>query len=653
MTDRPTFVEAWNAMASWSKERAHREAEVFTRRQPAVTALAMAYLEDQGADAQGLAMQLALALDAVYAGRLGRPPRQVGQRDVERALDEAERAFLELGEMEPELALRRMLHRRETAAPEVLADVLDAIMTHAEDEPAIRKSIGPLFVAVKAAMLAYERANGLRAQASSLAAAREARGGASLVKVGRNDPCPCGSGAKFKRCCGARPAAGAPPPVGDTAAERHFLAYLNVAKRVLLFQQRFDGKDAPWLRRQNRDFERRFRPGEDDGTPDSLHVGWLLFDVRLPAAGRTVGELFLAREGGRLAEGDRGRLHDLCASYTTFHEVTALLPGEGRKRLREVVTGIEWTARDVEDSEARNGRVGDVWLCRLVGPRDDAVTFMTPIVYPGDRRDDIERLLRHLLRDEPPERIGDVMKREVPFLAEFTIASRQPAPALPALSNMDGDPLLPTTLVYDVDSVAAALATLGDLEPDGPSAVERAADGTVVRATIRWVRDTPGRPLENVLAGTLRLEPGRLTVEVNSRERAAAAGRLIEERLGATARLRATKHEPLETALREAAADPGREEKTRAAAEEQARLMAEHPELGQALLEWTTDYHRRWLDMPIPALGGQTPRAAVQTEDGRARVRALVDDLERMESRRPPHTPRMDVGWMRRELGIE
>ena len=61
----------------------------------------------------------------------------------------------------------------------------------------------------------------------------------------------------------------------------------------------------------------------------------------------------------------------------------------------------------------------------------------------------------------------------------------------------------------------------------------------------------------------------------------------------------------------------------------------------------------RWLDMPIPALGGQTPRAAARTEDGRARVRALVDDLERMECQRPAHTRRMDVGWVRRELGIE
>ncbi len=24
------------------------------------------------------------------------------------------------------------------------------------------------------------------------------------VKVGRNDPCPCGSGRKYKKCCGAR-----------------------------------------------------------------------------------------------------------------------------------------------------------------------------------------------------------------------------------------------------------------------------------------------------------------------------------------------------------------------------------------------------------------------------------------------------------------
>jgi uncharacterized protein len=42
---------------------------------------------------------------------------------------------------------------------------------------------------------------------------RKRGGGVTLVrdgpKIGRNDPCPCGSGKKFKKCCGAD---GAPPP---------------------------------------------------------------------------------------------------------------------------------------------------------------------------------------------------------------------------------------------------------------------------------------------------------------------------------------------------------------------------------------------------------------------------------------------------------
>ena len=46
------------------------------------------------------------------------------------------------------------------------------------------------------------------ASASRSAAGVTARGGVKTVKreaskVGRNSPCPCGSGKKYKRCCGA------------------------------------------------------------------------------------------------------------------------------------------------------------------------------------------------------------------------------------------------------------------------------------------------------------------------------------------------------------------------------------------------------------------------------------------------------------------
>ncbi|MBW2373532.1 MAG: SEC-C domain-containing protein, partial [Deltaproteobacteria bacterium] len=34
-------------------------------------------------------------------------------------------------------------------------------------------------------------------------AAAGGAGGSRPGKVGRNDPCPCGSGKKYKKCCGA------------------------------------------------------------------------------------------------------------------------------------------------------------------------------------------------------------------------------------------------------------------------------------------------------------------------------------------------------------------------------------------------------------------------------------------------------------------
>lgn len=42
----------------------------------------------------------------------------------------------------------------------------------------------------------------LRKVAALRAARKPASSGPAAAKIGRNDPCPCGSGKKFKRCCG-------------------------------------------------------------------------------------------------------------------------------------------------------------------------------------------------------------------------------------------------------------------------------------------------------------------------------------------------------------------------------------------------------------------------------------------------------------------
>jgi hypothetical protein len=207
--------ELFDAMKTWSRVRVSSEMKAFTARQPAVVVFVTAYLEEEGHNAAGLALQLVLALDAHHAAHLGRAPTRIGQRAMERALDEAEESFAELARMEPTLALRRMLGRHEVIGGEVLAALIELVLTEAEDEPALRPSIVAVFVAAKAVAIAYARANELPTSAASLGQAIAARRGAPLPRIGRNDPCPCGSGRKFKRCCIKEE----PPPVGTELRE--------------------------------------------------------------------------------------------------------------------------------------------------------------------------------------------------------------------------------------------------------------------------------------------------------------------------------------------------------------------------------------------------------------------------------------------------
>ena len=45
-----------------------------------------------------------------------------------------------------------------------------------------------------------------------------------MVKIGRNDPCPCGSGLKFKKCCLLNPASNATNPSLSAAQQKISLA---------------------------------------------------------------------------------------------------------------------------------------------------------------------------------------------------------------------------------------------------------------------------------------------------------------------------------------------------------------------------------------------------------------------------------------------
>jgi hypothetical protein len=62
---------------------------------------------------------------------------------------------------------------------------------------------------------------------------------------------------------------------------------------------------------------------------------------------------------------------------------------------------------------------------------------------------------------------------------------------------------------------------------------------------------------------------------------------------------------------------------------------------------------RDWVEMTLPALGGQTPMEAVQDADGREMVIALLDDMERREPSSPAGVDQQQyIERARAQLGL-
>jgi hypothetical protein len=423
--------ETLDVIGSWSAARLGQETLRFTQSQPAVATYLLAMLEDHAVATTSFALQMAQVVERVYRRATHGLPLRIGERDMEIAANEMYERFSQLASTEPELAFRSFMFERDFAAPELLTGLIMALMQTAEAEPQLHGAVGELFAALIAVAKAYERAYGLAGAAvakSSIGEAIEMQTGRPIPKIGRNEPCLCGSGRKFKKCCAQMHE---PPPLPPKShAEQLFGTYIHSMELVWTFlHEAKRDRDARWVRKRYEEFEERFFPGVPGGVPDSMHVSYTLFDLRVPRCGKTMGELFLEREGHRLPDAERRLVRDLCGSYCGFYELIETLPTCGKKRLRELLSGTEWLVSEIDDPHAEEGEPGEIWLCRFAGAPEDAVAFMTPLIYPPDTRDQHERLIRaciaeHTDRGMPvAEAIRAAMKHEMEVLAQYVIAT--------------------------------------------------------------------------------------------------------------------------------------------------------------------------------------------------------------------------------------
>lgn len=454
---------------------------------------------------------------------------------------------------------------------------------------------------------------------------------AALPSVGRNDPCPCGSGRKYKKCHLGKPLSDADDAasVGDAAVAGDVGDGLTDRQRVIgaIINFAVPRFGATWVR------SLRAVQDHPELLADLATIWWVFHAT---AEGRALAAHYLEAGADRLPADLQAWIRSQLAAWLSLWEVVAVEPG-GPLELADLLTGERRTVIDRISSQMLRPRA--VILTRVVDHDGTSTLWGTaPHSLPPLAADKVVQRVRRRLGIRtgpvPVERL-----REMEIGADLICHWQKTVDALferaatpPRLQNTSGDPLLLTSDHFSVAPGAHADVARA-LESCGATPGTRAGDFLFLAAGER--PDDAG-----TVTATARLTDDRLTVETNSLARADGHRARVEAACGALIRHRMREHSDPQAALTHGAPT---------AAEPAVSDPAEAARLERELKE---QYYAQWLDEAIPALGGKTPRAAVRTAAGRRKVDLLLRDMEHHESVLPADR-QMDFSIVRRALGLE
>jgi hypothetical protein len=438
------------------------------------------------------------------------------------------------------------------------------------------------------------------------------------LSVGRNDPCPCGSGRKYKKCCLlAHESAARPAAARAAARDRALLALGRWVQRGELDEVRddafhfFGGGEV--------------RPDEDPAADEEeKFFSYYCFDHVLPD-GRCVADMFLERAGHRLDPEERKAVERMIAARLRPYQVVEVVLDEG---LRLLDLSTEERLFVSERSATHQLHQWDLLAARVTRFEDGRRELDGGVyVFPVPLKDKLLGLLRRghkAVRRKAPTADDDLIWRmSAPLIHAFWLA-RVVFAAPPKVVTAEGDPMEFGRVAYDVldaQALRAALEAHPEIDSDE-------TDSWV------WFEDVQGQDFERRSLGHLRLEDDRLTLEVTSRPRAERLRRLLQDATGAALRHRSTRFESVEKAMARHRKRPSGDTEPPIPPEEAAPLIAGYKE----------QHYRTWPDIALPA----------RLKRVRPKLVDLLRDMENHEAHAArPDNPPYDFGWIWAELGLE
>jgi len=456
-----------------------------------------------------------------------------------------------------------------------------------------------------------------------------------MPSPGRNDSCPCGSGRKFKLCCGGvvRPFVTLPTPA-DRKAGYGLLDRIAALPRFaddvsLAFALIWQGLPDDAVDRLM------------DTQANDLFLEWVWFDYLLHT-GQTVAEYAIAKHAADVGPGARQFLSATLASPLRLLQVHSVEPG-ARVTVRDAVDKgqpIVVTERRGSQQLVRH----DVMTARVAHYGDEAqfegMNLLLKVADKAPMTAAVRRVRRDAAREDPagPDRNRVIrMVSGAAIVAHVIDLFDQPQPTV----TVDGDEIAFADTIFsvlDADATRRALdgAPQLQLEDDPPFYPDELAR----YAWLEHRHQAGGGPTR--ILGSVVLGRKTMRVEVLSMARA----RLAHAWFGSLVPKGAIRFKAIQVKSREAAAEAARSR----SGPSQPALPPEV--VAQIQRDYYEKHYRAWLDIPVPALGDRTPREAASMKRLRTKLLALIESIEVQAARDAKNGGGFDVSYLRTELRL-
>ena len=449
----------------------------------------------------------------------------------------------------------------------------------------------------------------------------------------RNDPCPCGSGLKYKRCCWQKEFAPVPDVKDHDGAVPRALAWLNERHRKA-FRAAFEELLGELCSEEERATLSRLDEETLTGVDINL-TEWLLAEgeVQVKGARQRISACLLGAGGPLFTVGQRDWLRQMSERPLRLYDVTDVVPG-AQVTLCDALAADSAPVVVRERSGSQTLQVGTQAGFRIMQVCDHHE--LSGAVYPFSMLEG-HGIVATLRETEAKYRRAPTLSKMLGHaIMSGWLRQHVAPPAMPTLMDAhSGDPIQLTTDHYQVRDWAGleqALANVRDVEGSK-------ADGW---SRLRECDDGQTRSMASISVGN---RPDKIEVFYKTK-RQADEGREWFDALAGDA---------VTFVIREFT-DP------RGALRQPVRRKVKHdvpdidPEMiAQVIEQVIRRNYANWADEPIPALGNKTPRQAIKTPAGLERVKGLLRSYEDGEERQAVEQGRREISYqfLWDALGIE